>query len=939
MKKQKSVGMWSVIILMIFAGCGGGTSQSIIPQTGSAEFYLTEQSDVPYDAVWVEVTEVAVHSPGSGWRTVLNFQPPVEIDAIKLVNLRKFVGMMQLPLGFYDRIRLKITELRVDENGISRNIVVPPEGVPIEVHFQVIPDGMLEITIVLDIENLVPPQSYQFSSDGIAVNVHIRGSDGPIIIPPPEPPPEQRPLLFTGSISSINSADQSFLLNVHPYLQPMPMQTPIQYGQIKILTDVNTRYFPSGVSFQSLQIGDYLDVVAVAAPSSTIPTYLALEVFLLRKPIPGDRVEGWALEVLPDLKMAKLSITNPDDWTFPRLAGGSADIPNFTPPEHFIWVIGTESTEILDREGNTATWNDLHPGMYLVVNGQWRSEYLFEARKILIQNQRPVPGDEVFGNIGLIDSEQKRFLLISHDVCIAIYPPPPECFGRLWVKTTPETKIEKSDGNPLTFEDLRVGMRVRTRGAFLPSGDFLGSSVVVFSLISPQPELFEGVILEKFVDNEKQFLKVANSLESRIVRVKHDTVITDTEGNPLTYQDLQVGMSLSILGEWDESDTDIFNAKAIVVNLAPPSQEQVEIVGAITEKNSAGKTLKVAEFHQPLVEWTVIATDETMIQESDGSPVTFEDLKVGDAVWILGLKQGENVVLARLITRLPELPPPPQVSVRGKIVEFRLPAKFVVKEDDGSLWIVAVNERTRISNHQGNPLTFADLQVGQEVTVWGNIRNGHDIDAVLIRVLTEEPIDGFPGTFWGQIERLQGEDHKFFVVPPGDFPQPLFPYNDGVWVKMAEGSIIYDRARNHLNFSDLAVGLFIAVIARQDDVSYPCIDQCVPPEIQAEKVYVVSSSVPPLHLMGIVAGKQSSENHGYWLTVTPTMPHTPQYALIWVPEDVVALDVQNGEELNFDSWAVGNAGIIYGAEGTGPLNKEGIIADMMLRITSQPVVQ
>ncbi|MFN4182293.1 MAG: DUF4382 domain-containing protein, partial [bacterium] len=149
---RKIIMIVSSVILVVWAGCGGGGSPPpTLPQSGKAEFYLTDQSGLPYTAVWLKIQEIDVHSPSSGWKPILTFNPPVEVDALKLRNLRLFLGMASLPQGVYDGIRFVLSEVRVVENGAVRFISVP-DTATISASFQIRPDGVQEITVDINVE-------------------------------------------------------------------------------------------------------------------------------------------------------------------------------------------------------------------------------------------------------------------------------------------------------------------------------------------------------------------------------------------------------------------------------------------------------------------------------------------------------------------------------------------------------------------------------------------------------------------------------------------------------------------------------------------------------------------------------------------------------------------------------------------------------------------
>lgn len=109
----------------------------------------------PVDAehIYIEITEVSVHSSDEGWQTLV--QSPATYDFLKLVNGVTAV-LCDVPLepGHYTQIRLVVADTsEVIINNISYPLVVPSgveTGVKLSLAFDVEEDELIEILVDFD---------------------------------------------------------------------------------------------------------------------------------------------------------------------------------------------------------------------------------------------------------------------------------------------------------------------------------------------------------------------------------------------------------------------------------------------------------------------------------------------------------------------------------------------------------------------------------------------------------------------------------------------------------------------------------------------------------------------------------------------------------------------------------------------------------------------
>jgi hypothetical protein len=101
----------AVICLTLLASCGGGGGggsggvAAVAPSTGSVSVSLTDASTTDYRAVYVTISQVAVHRDGGDWDVVSS--PNRTVNLLDLVNgVRQDLGLATLTAGPYTQMRL-----------------------------------------------------------------------------------------------------------------------------------------------------------------------------------------------------------------------------------------------------------------------------------------------------------------------------------------------------------------------------------------------------------------------------------------------------------------------------------------------------------------------------------------------------------------------------------------------------------------------------------------------------------------------------------------------------------------------------------------------------------------------------------------------------------------------------------------------------------------
>ncbi len=104
----------ALFMAVFIAGCGGGSGS-----TGDLSVDLTDSATDQYNAVYVTISEVAVHLESDGeeqWKVVST--PAVTVNLLTLINgVRQDLGLASLSSGHYTQMRLMIGE--TPDSGIN----------------------------------------------------------------------------------------------------------------------------------------------------------------------------------------------------------------------------------------------------------------------------------------------------------------------------------------------------------------------------------------------------------------------------------------------------------------------------------------------------------------------------------------------------------------------------------------------------------------------------------------------------------------------------------------------------------------------------------------------------------------------------------------------------------------------------------------------------
>ncbi|MCB2156169.1 hypothetical protein KQI84_14930 [bacterium] len=381
---------------------------------------------------------------------------------------------------------------------------------------------------------------------------------------------------------------------------------------------------------------------------------------------------------------------------------------------HFIRT--TDRTEIHDPEGNLVGFDALAVEQFVHVGGVVLDDDSVLAHFIQIL-PNPEPREvEISGNISRINPNEGRLVVAGRPV-----------------QVTPETAIIGPNGGLLEFGDLQVGMFVTVRGVVNPGTNY----IVAFEIeledpICPEVHL-NGPIMDFLVTTQDNLVGGMIVGEENVL-IAWDTRLIDHETNePLEISDFQIGDWVHVEGCLDGAGNIMAN---VVVRLAgepgepcPQNSIYFGTIDSIDESNMAIDSDGIL----------VVINPDTVLLDSERNPITFGDLTVGADFRVVGWLTSEAAISACELRLLEPVAPPAQPDhIRGRIVSIDAAAKTLLIGET----TVQVVEATQIISRKGEPLNFADLQVGQLVDVAGQRASTGVLVAQLIKVQEENPGPG-----------------------------------------------------------------------------------------------------------------------------------------------------------------------------------------------------
>jgi len=412
------------------------------------------------------------------------------------------------------------------------------------------------------------------------------------------------------------------------------------------------------------------------------------------------------------------------------------------------------NTELKGAHGATPDFSDFLVGDIVEVRANLQADSSYLATRVELQNQSEGDDFEVEGHIESIGGDS----LVVNSITFFV---------------DASTEIRGRHGSTPAFSDLQAGNRVEVRASQQADGSFLASRIKLEDGDDDGEVEIKGVIEALGPDS-----LMVNTI---VFAVDSSTNVFDHNNNLISFTDLQVGGFVEVKA----------NRRADGSLLAMRIKQEDDHNGGDEIEFTA--TIDTIFNDTVVVGGIAFITDaNTVILDNNRLPITFADLQIGMLVEIRGLRQADGSVLATNI----------------KVEDFfndEVEVKSVI-DSLGVDWLAVaghiffVDDSTVVLDNANQPITFADLMVGQIVEVRADLRP--DGTLLATRIHLEDGANELE--MLGVIDSL--DTNSLHVA--------------GVKFLTDANTLVLDHAGNTINFSDLTVGLLVQIKAfRQPDSS------------------------------------------------------------------------------------------------------------------------
>ena len=373
-----------------------------------------------------------------------------------------------------------------------------------------------------------------------------------------------------------------------------------------------------------------------------------------------------------------------------------------------------------------------------------------ELRSFNVECNNPNP-TEILGQVIALDD-------INQTVTVSGWGP----HGReTVVQITESTAIWGSQGEPLQYEDIQLQDRLFCTGEF--SGDLFLANEIFVEREPGHPDRVSGTIGE--IDPVTMMLTLdGNHGQNGIsVQVTDETVIMNSSGEAITFDDLAVELQIMAVGEWQN---DVFVAAEINVmgDPGPGPGPGDHVFGVISEIDASSRILYLASELDNSDLIAVQITDDTELMGMMG-PIAFEEITVGMMAEAMGEWQEETFVAVMVFVHEEGPGPGPGDAVNGIITQID-PENMIVylgRNHHDNLIAVQVTDTTIIMDAMGVMISFGDLEVEMPIIAFGEWQNDVFVAAEINVMEDPGPGPGPGDHVFGVISEIDASSRILYI--------------------------------------------------------------------------------------------------------------------------------------------------------------------------------
>ncbi|RMF62102.1 MAG: hypothetical protein D6743_12640, partial [Calditrichaeota bacterium] len=417
-----------------------------------------------------------------------------------------------------------------------------------------------------------------------------------------------------------------------------------------------------------------------------------------------------------------------------------------------MWIMVTDST-VIQRGNMSKSFSDLHAGLLVEVHAWTAADGSIIADRIQI-NEKMGGNDNEVEVKGFISSIGNDSLVVEGIT--------------FWVDST--TQVVGREEESKDFADLQVGDFVQVKAMLRDDGLLWATRIKM--------EDGEGFESEYEIEGPIEALSDTSITVAGVTFLVDDqTMVMNHDKGAIGFSALQVGDLVEVKGTFRDDG----NLWAVKIKLEESEEAEIEVKGAIES---------VGEGSIVVAGMTFAIDSTTVIFGEHHTPADASMLQPGVFVEVKAFRQADGSLLAVRIKIEDEFKS--KIEVKGAIQDLTASTITVFNTT------FDVDSTTLILDHQKNPLTLADLQVGMIVEVKGVVRDGANPLA----------------------ERIKVEEHEANEVEVNAAIDSLdtdagMVYAGGQAFLVDDHTIIEDAQKQPLSFGDLSVGQMVEIKARR----------------------------------------------------------------------------------------------------------------------------
>ncbi len=342
-----------------------------------------------------------------------------------------------------------------------------------------------------------------------------------------------------------------------------------------------------------------------------------------------------------------------------------------------------EKTEFRDDLGNRLTFADFQIGDPVEVRAVQRPGSTLLATRVKLRNNEQ----------NEIEFTAPIDTLFSSSLIV----------GGITFDTDDNTVILNDNNQPITLDDLQIGMIVEIRGLRKVDGHILATHIKIEDFFQDELEV-KGTIDSLGID----YLAVLG----HIFFVNENTIVLDNNNSPISFPDLSIGLLVEVRAN-RLADGSLLATR---IKLEDTENDELEITGVIDTLNTGFIRVEGIDF---------VTNENTLILDHANNPIAFSDLIAGLTVEIKASRQPDDAFLAVRI----KIEDGPGFSSTDGIVSSVSPNTIVVAEPE-----FLVTATTVVLDEKFRQISYSEIAVGQEVTLWSDASNGRLPLALQIKI-------------------------------------------------------------------------------------------------------------------------------------------------------------------------------------------------------------